>query len=38
MLAKEVHTELKEPFIKKRKKHFHCDTLGEEGSDSENLH
>ena len=38
MLAKEVKTEPKEPFIKRKKKHFHCDTMGEEGSESENLH
>jgi imidazolonepropionase-like amidohydrolase len=38
MLAKEVQTEPKAPFIKRKKKHFHCDTMGEEGSETENLH
>lgn len=26
------------PFVKKGKRHFHCNTLGEEGTDEENLH
>lgn len=38
MLDKEVQTEPKQAFIKKRKKNFHCDTLGEEGTETENLH
>ena len=38
MLTKEVQVEPKAPFIKRKKKHFHCDTLGEEGSETENLH
>ena len=38
MLAKEVQAEPKAPFIKRKKKHFHCDTVGEEGTETENLH
>ena len=38
MLAKDVQAEPKAPFIKRKKKHFHCDTVGEEGSETENLH
>ena len=38
MLAKDVQSEPKAPFIKRKKKHFHCDTVGEEGSETENLH
>lgn len=38
MLMKEVQSEPKAPFIKRKKKHFHCDTLGEDGSETENLH
>lgn len=30
--------ETPKPFIKKRRKHFHCDTFGEEGSEEENTH
>jgi imidazolonepropionase-like amidohydrolase len=26
------------PFVKKGRKHYHCDTLGEEGTEEENLH
>jgi hypothetical protein len=26
------------PFVKKGKKHFHCNTIGEEGEESENTH
>lgn len=26
------------PFVKKKKRHFHCDTHGEEGSEEENTH
>lgn len=38
MLSKDIQEEPKQPFFKRKKKHFHCDTLGEEASDSENLH
>jgi imidazolonepropionase-like amidohydrolase len=38
MLAKDVQAEPKAPFIKRKKKHFHCDTLGEEAETQENTH
>ncbi len=38
MLAKDIQLEPKQPFFKRKQKHFHCDTLGEEGTESENLH
>lgn len=30
--------ETPKPFVKKRRKHFHCDTFGEEGTEEENTH
>ncbi|NBV67199.1 MAG: amidohydrolase [Flavobacteriia bacterium] len=38
MLAKDIQMEPKQPFFKRKPKHFHCDTMGEEGSELENLH
>ena len=32
------HTEAKRSFFPKKKKFFHCDTLGEEGTTLENMH
>jgi imidazolonepropionase-like amidohydrolase len=38
LLAEQKESGTAKPFVKKKSKHFHCDTLGEEGSESENSH
>ncbi len=38
MLQTDDVTDIKHTFIKKKAKYFHCNTLGEEGSDNENFH
>lgn len=38
MLESNEKGEASKPFVKKRRRHFHCDTLGEEGTESENEH
>jgi imidazolonepropionase-like amidohydrolase len=38
MLKSDEPGEKKRPFKKKKKRHFHCDTHGEEGSEEENTH
>jgi imidazolonepropionase-like amidohydrolase len=38
MLDANKRGESAKPFIKKRRRHYHCDTLGEEGSEEENTH
>ena len=38
LVAEQTENNTVKPFVKKKSKHFHCDTLGEEGSDSENSH
>jgi hypothetical protein len=38
MLKSNEKGEQSKPFSKKGKRHFHCNTLGEEGTDEENLH
>jgi imidazolonepropionase-like amidohydrolase len=38
MLQSAEQGETTKSFVKKGKKHFHCDTLGEEGTESENTH
>jgi imidazolonepropionase-like amidohydrolase len=38
MLESNEKGEGSKPFVKKRSRHFHCDTIGEEGSESENTH
>jgi hypothetical protein len=38
MLASNEKGEATKPFFKKRRRHFHCDTIGEEGTESENEH
>ncbi|MFM6933895.1 MAG: amidohydrolase family protein [Flavobacteriales bacterium] len=38
MLLANENGEKATPFIKKPRKHFHCDTLGEEGEEGENTH
>jgi len=38
MLKSNEKGEQTKPFVKKGKRHFHCNTLGEEGTDEENLH
>ena len=38
MLKSNESGEQSKPYIKKGKRHFHCNTLGEEGTDEENLH
>ncbi len=38
MLASNEKGEVSKPFFKKKPRHFHCDTLGEEGSTEENNH
>jgi len=38
MLESNQKGEPVKPFVKKGKKHFHCDTIGEEGTEEENLH
>ncbi len=38
MLESNEKGEPAKPFVKKGRKHYHCDTLGEEGTEEENLH
>ena len=38
MLESNEKGEESKPFFKRRTKHFHCDTLGEEGSEEQNSH
>ena len=38
MLESNEKGEESKPFFKKKTRHFHCDTLGEEGSEEENTH
>lgn len=38
MLESNESGDSKKPFVKKRRRHFHCDTVGEEGSEGENSH
>jgi hypothetical protein len=38
MLESNEKGEPSKPFVKKGRKHYHCDTLGEEGTEEENLH
>jgi imidazolonepropionase-like amidohydrolase len=38
MLDANKRGEPAKPFFKKRSRHYHCDTLGEEGSEEENTH
>jgi hypothetical protein len=38
MLESNERGEVAKPFVKKGKKHFHCDTIGEEGVETENNH
>ncbi len=38
MLASNEKGEPTKPFFKRKKRHFHCDTIGEEGSEGENSH
>ena len=38
MMASNDKGEPAKPFNKKGKKHFHCNTLGEEGTEEENTH
>lgn len=38
MLDSNEKGEESKPFIKKKARHFHCDTIGEEGSEEENAH
>jgi imidazolonepropionase-like amidohydrolase len=38
MLESNEKGEPVKPFVKKGKKHFHCNTIGEEGEESENTH
>ena len=38
MLQANESGESNQPFVKKGKKHFHCNTIGEEGTDEENSH
>jgi adenine deaminase len=38
MLDANKRGESAKPFIKKRRRHYHCDTIGEEGSEEENSH
>ncbi len=38
MLDANKRGESAKPFIKKRRRHYHCDTIGEEGSEEENTH
>jgi hypothetical protein len=38
MLESNEKGEESKAFIKRRTKHFHCDTLGEEGSEEQNSH
>jgi hypothetical protein len=38
MMESTENGETPKPFAKKRRKHFHCDTIGEEGSEGANTH
>jgi hypothetical protein len=38
MLNANENGEKTTPFVKKPRKHYHCDTLGEEGETGENTH
>jgi imidazolonepropionase-like amidohydrolase len=38
MLQSNEKGESSQPYVKKGKKHFHCNTIGEDGTDEENLH
>ncbi len=38
MLESNEKGEESKPFFKKKSRHFHCDTIGEEGSEEENTH
>jgi imidazolonepropionase-like amidohydrolase len=38
MLESNEKGEVSKPFFKKKTRHFHCDTIGEEGSEEENTH
>jgi hypothetical protein len=38
MLESNEKGEPVKPYVKKGRKHYHCDTLGEEGTEEENLH
>jgi hypothetical protein len=38
MLASNEKGDPTKPFFKRKKRHFHCDTMGEEGSEGENSH
>jgi len=38
MLASNAKGEPSVPVVKKKKRHFHCNTLGEEGSEGHNEH
>ena len=38
MLESNEKGEVSKPFFKKKTRHFHCDTLGEEGSEEKNTH
>jgi hypothetical protein len=38
MLVSNEKGETKKPYIKKKKRQFHCDTLGQEGSEEANEH
>jgi imidazolonepropionase-like amidohydrolase len=38
MLESNEKGESAQPFVKKGRKHFHCDTIGEEGVETENIH
>lgn len=38
MLESNEKGEVSKPFVKRKAKHFHCDTFGEEGSEEENHH
>ena len=38
MLESNENGETSKPFQKQKSRHFHCDTLGEEGSEEENMH
>ncbi len=38
MLASNEKGETTKPFFKRKRRHFHCDTIGEEGSEGENSH
>jgi adenine deaminase len=38
MLDSNEKGEPSKPFLKRKPRHFHCDTLGEEGSEEQNCH